>query len=48
MNVGFLRGFLEKEYQAAKPESAKDTVYQRTIVKARGDTIVHRFELEHH
>ena len=41
-----LQNFLEK-YRDAKSESFKDFVNQRTVVKAQGDVIAHRFELEH-
>lgn len=41
-----LRSFLEK-HQAAKPDSTKDSANQRTVVKAKGEVVVHRFELEH-
>jgi hypothetical protein len=41
-----LRSFLEK-YKTEKTESSKDSDDQRTIVKARGDVVVHRFGLEH-
>lgn len=45
-NMNSLRGFLEK-YETEKTESSKDSVNQRTLVKARGDVVIHRFELEH-
>ncbi len=41
-----LQNFLEK-YRDAKSESIKDSANQRTVVKAQGDVITHRFELEH-
>jgi hypothetical protein len=41
-----LQSFLDK-YKAEKPESIKDSASQRTVVKAKGDTVVHRFEIEH-
>lgn len=46
-NAGLLQGFLEK-YKIDKAESNKDSANQRTVIKAKGDTVVHRFELEHH
>ncbi len=45
-NTRLLKGFFDK-YRAEKSESTKDTANQSTIVKTKGDTIVHRFELEH-
>ena len=45
-NGEVLRSFLDK-HGISKPETTKDTVNQRTIVKASGDVVVHRFEIEH-
>ena len=36
-----------KRFESSKPASTKDSANQRTVLKATGDTIVHRFELEH-
>ena len=41
-----LQTFLDK-YRDTKSESFKDSANQRTVIRAQGDTIVHRFELEH-
>lgn len=41
-----LEQFLEQN-KSQKTESTKDSGNQRTLVKAKGDTVVHRFELEH-
>lgn len=46
-NIGMMRA-IQNEYNANKPDSEKDSINQRTIVKAKGDTVIHRFELEHH
>ncbi|MEP6787576.1 MAG: serine/threonine-protein kinase [Acidobacteriota bacterium] len=46
VNVDALRSFLEK-FKDVKTEPVKDSANQRTIVKAKGDVVVHRFELEH-
>ncbi len=45
-DVATLRDFLDK-YSVVKPESEKDSGNQRTVIKAKGDTVVHRIELEH-
>jgi serine/threonine protein kinase len=45
-NAPALQNVLNK-YEQAKPESSKDTANQRTVVRADGDIIVHRFEIEH-
>ncbi len=37
----------QQKYQSSKPESTKDSVNQMTVIKGKGDPIVHRFELEH-
>ena len=41
-----LQNYLDK-YEDAKIDRKKDSENQRMILKARGDTIVHRFEIEH-
>jgi hypothetical protein len=45
-NGGILKAFLDK-YNAEKPDSSKDSTNQRTVVRATGDIVAHRFELEH-
>jgi len=45
-HVSSLRA-LADTYNTAKPESTKDTPNQRTVVRANGDLVVQRFELEH-
>jgi serine/threonine-protein kinase len=45
-NMNSLRSFLDK-YKTKKTESSKASDDERTIVKARGDVVVHRFELQH-
>jgi tRNA A-37 threonylcarbamoyl transferase component Bud32 len=46
-NVNSLLSFIGEQYKPEKTESSKDSDDQRTIVKGRGDVVVHRFELEH-
>lgn len=45
-NAGQLADFLQK-YAEAKPEISKDTANRQTLVKGKGDVVVHRIELEH-
>src|SRR4030095_14324248 len=45
-NGQVLQGFLD-QYRSAPHEVSKDTVNQQTLVKASGDVVVHRFEIEH-
>jgi tRNA A-37 threonylcarbamoyl transferase component Bud32 len=42
-----LRDFLQK-HSSPKPEVTKDSAKKQTTVKARGDMLVNRIELEHH
>lgn len=41
-----LQSFLDK-YKVDKATATKDSTNQRTVIKAKGDVVVHRFELEH-
>ena len=41
-----LQAFLDKN-RPSKPEVVKDSVNQQTVIKAKGDEVVHQFELEH-
>jgi len=45
-NVAALQNFLDKQV-LPRSESSKDAVNQRTIVTGHGNTVVHRFEIEH-
>jgi uncharacterized NAD-dependent epimerase/dehydratase family protein len=45
-NIQRLKTFLEKKKEN-KTEASKDTANQQTIVKANGDVVAHRIELEH-
>lgn len=45
-NTPTLQGILSK-YDQAKTETTKDSANQRTVIRADGDLIVHRFEIEH-
>ena len=45
-NASTLHDLLEK-YRSVPREVSKDTVRSETVVKGTGDTVVHRFELEH-
>ncbi len=45
-NQASLQNFLDKG-ETSKPVAEKDSANQQTIIKARGDEVVHRFELEH-
>ena len=41
-----LQAFLDK-YTSEPRDASKDTANQQTVIKANGDVIVHRFEIEH-
>lgn len=47
VNENSLLSFIREQYKPEKTESSKDSDEQRTVVKARGDIVVHRIELEH-
>jgi len=45
-SINSLTGLVTK-YKDVKGEASKDSANQRTVLKAKGDVVVHRFELEH-
>jgi serine/threonine-protein kinase len=45
-NYPILQSFLQK-YASAQRDVTKDTANQQTVIKANGDIVVHRFEIEH-
>jgi hypothetical protein len=45
-NYPALQSFLQK-HASTQREVSKDTANQQTVIKASGDTVVHRFEIEH-
>ena len=46
-NLNSFLSFIGEQYKTEKTESSKDSDNERTVVKARGDIVVHRLELQH-
>jgi serine/threonine protein kinase len=46
-NMDSLLTFISEQYKTEKTELSKDSDDQRTVIKARGDIVVHRLALQH-
>lgn len=46
--ISAIRDFIKANHDSSKPETEKDKSNKQTVVKGKGDTLVHLVELEHH